>query len=167
MTPNVLFTKTWGKFLFAVCDIVIGILLYNILELLPLPSSSSSPATKDRIKKKEDKKMSKNMQSSFSIIRWVLDFIESKEGRNLMLTCVWLFNPFAIVVSTRGNAESIIGVLVLASIYLIFTNHLFWGAVMYCYSPSLSLLFPPPPPYLSLARSLRTHSRLLSSSLCS
>jgi len=123
VAPNVLFNKTWGKFLFAGCDLLIGYLLYKILDLLPVPISSGK--TNDN-KRKKTTSLQEGKGTTFSLRQSL-----SKDGYNLLLTCVWLFNPFGIVVSTRGNAESVIGVLVLASIYLIFTNQLFWGSVVY------------------------------------
>ena len=42
----------------------------------------------------------------------------------------WLFNPMIITVSTRGNAESVLAVLVLSSIYFMLNKHFTLSAVM-------------------------------------
>jgi GPI mannosyltransferase 1 subunit M len=44
---------------------------------------------------------------------------------------IWLFNPFTINVSTRGNAESIISLQVIAFMYLLLKNRLVASAVVY------------------------------------
>eukprot|EP01132_Coremiostelium_polycephalum_P001952 gene1952-2388_t len=42
----------------------------------------------------------------------------------------WVFNPFAINVSTRGNAESVIGALVLATIYCLSKKKLVLASIL-------------------------------------
>ncbi len=44
---------------------------------------------------------------------------------------IWLFNPIAINVSTRGNAESIISLFVVAALYYIQTRQILLGSIMY------------------------------------
>lgn len=47
-------------------------------------------------------------------------------------TLFWLFNPFSVNVSTRGNAESIVGLLVLWTLYfLIVKNNVVVGGFLY------------------------------------
>lgn len=50
----------------------------------------------------------------------IYDQVRSGSAPEAALTslCVWLFNPITLVVSTRGNAESIITLAVLATLYL-------------------------------------------------
>eukprot|EP00117_Sycon_ciliatum_P007018 scpid65544/ scgid10299/ GPI mannosyltransferase 1; GPI mannosyltransferase I; Phosphatidylinositol-glycan biosynthesis class M protein len=42
------------------------------------------------------------------------------ESVSVVCACVWLFNPLTLTVSTRGNAESLLAILVLASIWLLY-----------------------------------------------
>lgn len=67
--------------------------------------------------------------------------------QSLLYSCAWLFHPFSINVSTRGNAESLVAILVLLSLYpisapfrkysltfcryLIFTDNITLGAFFY------------------------------------
>ncbi|KYR02827.1 glycosyltransferase [Tieghemostelium lacteum] len=48
----------------------------------------------------------------------------------ISLAC-WLFNPIAINVSTRGNAESVIGAMVLATIYFLYKKNLVLASLFY------------------------------------
>lgn len=78
------------------------------------------------------------------LIRQILYRLPSSDGTDkktkltdsqiLMYVCVWLFNPIAINVSTRGNAESLVALLVLASMYLLLTNNIFLSALIYGFS---------------------------------
>jgi len=45
--------------------------------------------------------------------------------------CLWLFNPVAFTVSTRGNAEAILASLVLGVILLLKRGNIFFAAVLY------------------------------------
>jgi len=48
-----------------------------------------------------------------------------------LAAAMWLFNPIAINVSTRGNADSLVSVCVLATLYFLTKNRLSLAAVMY------------------------------------
>jgi len=57
---------------------------------------------------------------------------EDIESEAMFYTLFWLFNPIAMNVSTRGNAESVIGALVLLALYLVVVRRsLFLGAIVY------------------------------------
>jgi hypothetical protein len=69
------------------------------------------------------------------LIGWFLfEILKRKCQRDstaLMYAAVWLFNPFAINVSTRGNAESVIGALVVSTLYLLETKREILAAIMF------------------------------------
>jgi GPI mannosyltransferase 1 subunit M len=44
---------------------------------------------------------------------------------------LWLLNPFSVNVSTRGNAEAVIALLVVLALYYLFTNRWILSAVVY------------------------------------
>lgn len=54
--------------------------------------------------------------------------------RSLQCAFMWLLNPLPIVVSCRGNAESIMSFLVLLSLRLFQQNRIILGAVVYALS---------------------------------
>lgn len=52
----------------------------------------------------------------------------------------WLLNPIAINVSTRGNADSLVGLFVLATLYLLGKDRITIAAIMCVCAGSRSLL---------------------------
>lgn len=66
---------------------------------------------------------------------WLVYRILSLRGvpeRFKLLSCAcWLLNPLTATVSCRGNAESLLSLLVLSSLYLVMTRWLIMAAVMY------------------------------------
>jgi phosphatidylinositol glycan class M len=89
LIPNQLFGKVWGKLVFSACDILIGWLIIRILRCPPNPTSPKTQLP------------------------------TASDAISLVAACAWLFNPFAINVSTRGNAESTIGALVLLTLHFL------------------------------------------------
>ena len=56
------------------------------------------------------------------------------DRRAVVASWLWLFNPLPLTVSTRGNAESIMAVLVLASIYFALVKHVSVSAIFFALS---------------------------------
>ncbi|KZS88445.1 glycosyltransferase family 50 protein [Sistotremastrum niveocremeum HHB9708] len=79
LTPNIFFLKSFGKILFAFCDLVIGVLLYR------LAKASSNAQLVARA--------------------------------NIYVSALHLFNPLIFSISTRGSSESILGALVILTLY--------------------------------------------------
>jgi GPI mannosyltransferase 1 subunit M len=90
---NIFLCASCGKFLFVLCDILAGYLIY------------------------------KNIEKTDAGVRGALVSAQ-----------LWLFNPLTMVVSTRGNAESVMAVLVVGTLYLLKAGELFHiilSAVLY------------------------------------
>lgn len=88
MTPNIFFRPSFGKYVFSICDLVIGILLRKILRTITLPEAYPSETPRDI------------------------------ERRATFYAALHLFNPMVFSISTRGSSESILGVLVTGTLYL-------------------------------------------------
>ena len=56
------------------------------------------------------------------------------DRRAVFFSYFWLFNPLPLTVSTRGNAESIMAVLVLASIYFVLVKNVPVAAIFFALS---------------------------------
>jgi len=97
LTPNGWLHPSFGKYLFALCDILNGILIYRLLlsEILePRPSKNTSPQSPAS---KETKTELKNKATLYSSLH--------------------LFNPLVFSISTRGSSESVVSLFVLLSLY--------------------------------------------------
>ncbi|XP_067932156.1 GPI mannosyltransferase 1-like [Watersipora subatra] len=110
LLPNVYIHPLFGKMLFSFMDLVLGYLIYRILEMRRVNSSISS-----------------------------------------LCATVWVFNPLPIVVSTRGNAESVLSCMVVGVIYLLMKKQNVLAATLFAvavhfkvypmiYAPSIYLL---------------------------
>jgi len=76
LTPNIWLDPIVGKIIFCLADILVGILIYQLLQLDGL----------------------------------------TKKGATYY-TLFWLYNPLSIVISTRGNSDSLSALLVLLTLY--------------------------------------------------
>lgn len=65
------------------------------------------------------------------LIQKILRLRGMSESRAVKFNAIWLLNPMVANISTRGNAESVIGAMVLGSFYLIMKRRIGWGAFLY------------------------------------
>ena len=93
LAPNEWIHISFGKYLFAGCDILAGILIYQLLVSTVLPSvrKPSAKGTKP---------------SSAAISR-----------QASLLTSIHLLNPLVFSISTRGYSESVLALFVLFTLY--------------------------------------------------
>ncbi|CAF98805.1 unnamed protein product, partial [Tetraodon nigroviridis] len=113
LLPNIYLSLVAGKMLFVACDVLSGLLLYQILRLRGLNSEAAC-----------------------------------------RLCSLWLLNPLPMGVSTRGNAESMMAALVLATLLCLTAKRLWWAAFLYGLSVHMKIY---PVTYaLPIALTLRT-----------
>jgi GPI mannosyltransferase 1 subunit M len=94
LTPNEFVHPTFGKLLFSIADILIGILVKQILAF----SSSKINPNPDTPPKEPGR--------SIGLTR-----------DEIILATIWLLNPLPANISTRGSAESLLGLMVTATLY--------------------------------------------------
>ena len=66
----------------------------------------------------------------YLIQRILAQYEKVTESRSKMLVSMWLFNPIVVNVSTRGNAEALVSLLVLASLWGVLERRIRTGGVM-------------------------------------
>lgn len=96
LTPNKWLHSSFGKYLFALCDILNGILIYQLLktEILPrIVPTSSSQHRKPHPSETETERLS------------------------TLLSAVHMLNPLVFSISTRGSSEAILSLFVLGTLY--------------------------------------------------
>ncbi|KAG9013002.1 GPI mannosyltransferase 1 [Tulasnella sp. JGI-2019a] len=103
LIPNELLHPTWGKVLFALCDILIGIILYHIFQrtMHDLYVAPQTTAASDASKEAVPSPLSQ-LRLRDSAIWWIGG--------------LWLLNPMVANISTRGSAESVLGLMVISSL---------------------------------------------------
>lgn len=103
MIPNSLIHSSFGKWIFIFSDLLIAISLRRILIKL----------------------LSKIPQGSLrSWTHWDYEILCN------FLVGIWLFNPIAMNVSSRGNAEALISLMVVLSLDLLFSQQYLFAAIM-------------------------------------
>ncbi|KAI0372911.1 glycosyltransferase family 50 protein [Pilatotrama ljubarskyi] len=104
LTPNEWLHPSFGKFLFAACDILAGLLMYELLVSVILPHAQ--PAEVQQEGGKDD---SGSASSGAAV--------ESTQRLATFLVSLHLLNPLVFTISTRGSSESVLTLFVLATLY--------------------------------------------------
>ncbi|KAI6132128.1 glycosyltransferase family 50 protein [Pisolithus croceorrhizus] len=106
LLPNELLHPSFGKYLFAACDLVNGALIYQILlaSLLPLQGNKSSAALSGN--KAQTAVQVQDTQST-----------RERDAMATLLAGTHLLNPLVFSISTRGSSESILCTFILLTLY--------------------------------------------------
>ncbi|PPQ97573.1 hypothetical protein CVT26_002360, partial [Gymnopilus dilepis] len=109
LTPNSWLHPSFGKYIFALCDIVNGILIYQLLrtEILPHVVQKRDATTPSPSKTKDDAR-----EYSYA----------KKQGQGIdrtatLYSSIHLLNPMVFSISTRGSSESVLSLFVLLTLY--------------------------------------------------
>jgi phosphatidylinositol glycan class M len=100
LTPNGWLHPSFGKYLFALCDLINGILIYQLLKTDILPLTLASTGTS------ENKGADQHTSDAKEI-----------ERKATIYSAVHLLNPLVFSISTRGSSESVLSLFVLLTLY--------------------------------------------------
>jgi phosphatidylinositol glycan class M len=111
--PNEFLHPAFGKVMFALCDLLVGYLLYHIfLQAMPTTVSADPKPTNEQLPLAE-----LDAAKRRRAVAWVGG--------------LWLLNPMVANISTRGSAESVLGAMVVSTLFLVLSNHLDCAAVLF------------------------------------
>ena len=118
VTPNILLHHTFGKMLFCVFDLVAALLIRVIIKnnIHELKYKACKPKHSTKSNAIENK--TKSLKGKLKHTTNNNEITEYDEIANKGMF-LWLYNPVTIVISTRGNCDSISTSLVLLSIYFL------------------------------------------------
>lgn len=118
LTPNGWLHPSFGKYVFAACDLLNGWLIYRMLlaEVIPeVDHPSGSPTD----------------SSASSKYKKVNPYIvERRERLATIFSAVHLLNPLVFSISTRGSSESVLSLFVLATLYAALNDQWDWAGVL-------------------------------------
>lgn len=107
LIPNILMHPAFGKFLFSLCDILIGIVIRQIIldeHQHTLEENARSVQKRNERPVSLRFRMSSNYEQRISFMATVSSFF-------------WIYNPMAMVIATRGNGDAITTLFILTTIY--------------------------------------------------
>lgn len=129
LIPNILVHSSFGKILFSIIDIIVGLLIRTIVlhsrqTYSEYKQNSEKCQSKEQHEIRTDEKQNvrkrKETKEKPSSLRKEKDEHEQKYDY-VPDYCMlfWIYNPMTVIISTRGNCDSIAGCLVLITIYLL------------------------------------------------
>ena len=111
LAPNEWLHPSFGKFLFAGCDILAGVLMYNLLVSVILPRTPPSPTPASTQAAPSEKPHPDD---------------ENLHRKATFLVSLHLLSPLVFTISTRGSSESVLSLFVLATLH--YALHARWDA---------------------------------------
>ena len=127
LAPNVWLHLSFGKYLFAACDLVNGWLVYQLLisQVLPYTSLTVSENTDGSGGRRKSLGKEAGFSGDFSPKTENASNVYPKSHQNTtdlsslatFYTALHLFNPLVFAISTRGSSESVLALFVLLTLY--------------------------------------------------
>ncbi|KAI0093918.1 glycosyltransferase family 50 protein [Irpex rosettiformis] len=119
LTPNEWLHPSFGKYLFAACDLLAGVLMHQLLvgQVLPVNMSLPSPPSAESSENVEDK------DRAPSSVRAQESREDRISTRATLLIASHLLNPLVFTISTRGSSESILSLFILATLRSAYDGH--------------------------------------------
>ena len=137
LAPNVWLHPSFGKYLFAACDLVNGLLIYRLLVSNILPSTTQAKPTNttrppDDQPKHPDRKAQTSVGSSIPIENASEGDTNTVDSSSIatLYTALHLLNPLVFTISTRGSSESVLALFVMLTLYGAFNGWWGFSAVM-------------------------------------
>ena len=115
LAPNQWLHPSFGKFLFAGCDILAGVLMYNLLVSVILPRSPSPRTPSSSTPRAPETTSEKPVPGD-----------EDLRRKATFLVSLHLLSPLVFTISTRGSSESVLSLFVLATLYCAYSAR--WDA---------------------------------------
>lgn len=103
LVPNEFIHPSFGKYLFASCDIFAGIIIHNLLLKLILPWAGPYRHGDTEVP---------------SAVKGAAPQLKQRAAKATLLTAIHFFNPMVFAISTRGSSESVLSLLVLFTLHL-------------------------------------------------
>ena len=120
LLPNELVHASFGKYLFAACDLVNGVLIYRLL-VTSILSSPTRALTTDNAKPLDTRHQSGDTENKP---------VGNGNAWAAFLAATHLLNPLVFSISTRGSSESILCTFVLLTLYYALRHRWDAAAVM-------------------------------------
>ncbi|KAJ1927838.1 GPI mannosyltransferase 1 [Tieghemiomyces parasiticus] len=136
LVPNVTLHPAWGKLLFVAADLAVGYLMVRTIRRLNgNGGDETSTVDKSLTKMAEAAPPSADDAATPTTATAALappPILLGPLPRDLLpVLLIWLWNPMVANISTRGNAESLMGLLVLGTLYLLGLGHHRAAAIVY------------------------------------
>lgn len=120
MIPNLIFNTPWlGKIIFCAFDILVGILIKTIVynEYQTIWKHNCDAIQNRYVSAVGIGQLTKKQQ--LIAVKKEMTMPLKYETNSKLAAMVWLYNPLAIGISTRGNGDSIASALILLTIYFL------------------------------------------------
>lgn len=122
LTPNIILNNCFGKFFFSIIDIIVGILIRILVEYTrknyvlckkTIEKHSNLLQLEDKADKKKSSRKKKLKKKKKYNDKEIYDYIPD------YCMYFWLYNPLSIIISTRGNCDTLAVILVLLTLYFL------------------------------------------------